>query len=570
MQRSFIISFIALVCILAVGQPVARADGNETLGPPGIAIAPGNGIVAAGVGLSGAGGTGTIVVTVPAEATVKQVLLYWQGMAPIPGGTVDTDFQINGTVSITDGTAISDPVFFNEEGSPKANQYSYVYRKDITALGLVVPGVNNLTITGLDGFTHADDGIGVLVIYQLGSSTSTIGIRDGNDVAFVNWDGLRKGTVAQTFTFPSALTDRTATLVSFFAGIAGEVSAGGATRPTSIEVTVNGVTTKHSNELGSVDGEEWDTWTKQILIPAGVTQLTVQAFSRDDNASAEGSTISALTPSRQFVSITPKLTTAIAVVDPKDAPEGDLPASFFWLAAGLSVPDPPPPPPPPGDDGCTPGYWRQTQHFGNWPAPYTPQTLFSAVFDDGFPGKTLLDVLWLGGGGLDALGRHTVAALLNAASGDVDFAFNTASVIEQFNNVYPSGNKSDYTSLKNMWEEANESDCPLGRAELPGSGESSLNQEGPVGNTLRNYPNPFNPSTRIEFAMPLAGPVTLTIYNITGQQVRVLMSGDAAAGVHTVVWDARDDSGSPVPSGLYLYRLITAGGVEVQKMQLVR
>jgi flagellar hook assembly protein FlgD len=64
--------------------------------------------------------------------------------------------------------------------------------------------------------------------------------------------------------------------------------------------------------------------------------------------------------------------------------------------------------------------------------------------------------------------------------------------------------------------------------------------------------------------------VTLTIYNITGQQVRVLMNGDAAAGVHTVVWDARDDSGSPVPSGLYLYRLITAGGVEVQKMQLVR
>jgi flagellar hook assembly protein FlgD len=70
--------------------------------------------------------------------------------------------------------------------------------------------------------------------------------------------------------------------------------------------------------------------------------------------------------------------------------------------------------------------------------------------------------------------------------------------------------------------------------------------------------------------MPLAGPVTLTVYNITGQQVRVLMSGDAAAGVHTVVWDARDDSGSPVPSGIYLYRLITAGGVEVQKMQLVR
>ena len=82
--------------------------------------------------------------------------------------------------------------------------------------------------------------------------------------------------------------------------------------------------------------------------------------------------------------------------------------------------------------GCTPGYWKAEQHFDSWPAGYTPDMLFTdAGFDDAFPGMTLLEVLNLGGGGLNALGRHTVAALLNAASGvsgvdvgDLQNAFN--------------------------------------------------------------------------------------------------------------------------------------------------
>jgi hypothetical protein len=113
-----------------------------------------------------------------------------------------------------------------------------------------------------------------------------------------------------------------------------------------------------------------------------------------------------------------------------------------------------------GGQGCTPGYWRQDQHFDSWPAAYTPTTKFSAVFESAFGRKTLEDVVWLEGGGLDALGRHMVAALLNAANPDVDYGMTAAQVIDKFNAVYP-GSKNAYEALKDEFERANERHCPL-------------------------------------------------------------------------------------------------------------
>ena len=116
------------------------------------------------------------------------------------------------------------------------------------------------------------------------------------------------------------------------------------------------------------------------------------------------------------------------------------------------------PPPPAGVGGCTPGYWKQTQHFDSWTAPYTPNTLFSAVFENAFPGMTLLEVLSQGGGGLNALGRHTVAALLSSASSGVNYGMTPAQVIAAFNGVFPGG---DYNTLHNTLAAANERGCPL-------------------------------------------------------------------------------------------------------------
>lgn len=111
---------------------------------------------------------------------------------------------------------------------------------------------------------------------------------------------------------------------------------------------------------------------------------------------------------------------------------------------------------PGGGEGCTPGYWRQAQHFGNWTG-YSPNQQFSSVFDDAFPGMTLLQVVSLGGGGLNALGRHTVAALLNGSS-TVDYSMSAQQVIDAFNAVYPNG---DYEGQKTIFETENELGCPL-------------------------------------------------------------------------------------------------------------
>lgn len=74
-----------------------------------------------------------------------------------------------------------------------------------------------------------------------------------------------------------------------------------------------------------------------------------------------------------------------------------------------------------------------------------------------------------------------------------------------------------------------------------------------------NYPNPFNPSTRIDFSLPKEGFVTLTVYDVLGRTVSTLAEGVYAAGVHGVVWDA----GVAVSSGMYIIRMVVQGGTGV-------
>ncbi|MFQ5649312.1 MAG: FlgD immunoglobulin-like domain containing protein [bacterium] len=85
-----------------------------------------------------------------------------------------------------------------------------------------------------------------------------------------------------------------------------------------------------------------------------------------------------------------------------------------------------------------------------------------------------------------------------------------------------------------------------------------------------NYPNPFNPSTTIRFALPEASKVKLVIYNIRGQLVRTLVSQPVAAGRHKVIWDGRDKSGLQVASGVYLYRLQAQEFVATRKLLLTK
>jgi len=89
-------------------------------------------------------------------------------------------------------------------------------------------------------------------------------------------------------------------------------------------------------------------------------------------------------------------------------------------------------------EGCTPGFWKN--HPEAW-VGYAPTDSFEAVVGrDVFDGDpTLMDVLGTGGGGLEALGRAVVAALLSAAHPDVDYRFSEAQIISLFQQAFDSG-----------------------------------------------------------------------------------------------------------------------------------
>ena len=86
-----------------------------------------------------------------------------------------------------------------------------------------------------------------------------------------------------------------------------------------------------------------------------------------------------------------------------------------------------------------------------------------------------------------------------------------------------------------------------------------------------NFPNPFNPTTNIDYDVPEAAPVELVIYDILGQKVKTLVADENhRAGFHTAVWDGTDSHHRPVGNGLYFYRLSAARFHHVGKMMLLK
>ena len=93
----------------------------------------------------------------------------------------------------------------------------------------------------------------------------------------------------------------------------------------------------------------------------------------------------------------------------------------------------------------------------------------------------------------------------------------------------------------------------------------------------QNFPNPFNPTTTIPFKVKslefgVGRPIrtTLIIYNVLGQEVRILVNENLNSGIYQVIWDAKNDRGEKVPSGVYFYRLKSGDVSEVRKMVLLR
>lgn len=277
---------IALAGIL-VAAPPSGADGTETLGAPSVDVAAGSGFAIGGTGLHAQ--PGTIAVAVPAGASVEQVLLYWEGDNDGAAPADDT-IVIEGT-EVT-GTLIGgETVFFSDVRFG-------AFRADITSLGLVAAGANSLQVSGLTN-TFRNNGAGVAVIYDDGT-TADLELRDGLDLAFVDFAAPLDTTAPQTYTFAAEAADRTATLSLFAASV-----EDGRPRPNAIDVTIDGVTTRFTDVFTSIDGAEWDSVELSITVPAGATSLTAQALSVGDGTD-------------------------------------NLPASFAWIMAGLTVPTTPP------------------------------------------------------------------------------------------------------------------------------------------------------------------------------------------------------------------------------------
>ena len=120
----------------------------------------------------------------------------------------------------------------------------------------------------------------------------------------------------------------------------------------------------------------------------------------------------------------------------------------------------------PGFHGCTPGYWKQEQHFFAW-GNVSRTASFNTIFgvtsqQSGFPNSfTLLDALQEGGGMIDALARQAVAAYLNSLRPGMNFPYTTAQIVSWTKTAIVSGNATKIEETKNKLDAANSLEGPL-------------------------------------------------------------------------------------------------------------
>lgn len=268
--------FAASVGAMTLFAGSAAANGTETLGPPSVGLAPATGLVVAGAGMHAfPNDPRPLSVNVPEDATVKQVLLYWEGNITQGAGFADDSITVNGT-----------PVTGDLIGGPTnaflAQAFS-VYRADISSLNVVGPGTNTLTIDEMLFPTtfvppSGNDGVGVLVLYEDPSSTTPVQVFDGQDFAFRHFSPPLDTTVPQTFTFAPQAAPRIANLATMVGSIAGDDFAG--RRPNQLVYSFDGgPQTIVDTPWQSFQGKEFDALNLLVTVPSGATSLTVQARS---------------------------------------------------------------------------------------------------------------------------------------------------------------------------------------------------------------------------------------------------------------------------------------------------
>ncbi|MBN1560813.1 T9SS type A sorting domain-containing protein [candidate division KSB1 bacterium] len=238
--------------------------------------------------------------------------------------------------------------------------------------------------------------------------------------------------------------------------------------------------------------------------------------------------------------------------------------------------------------GCTRtfGYWKT--HSSHGPAP--EDDVWGGMEDDPFflSGQTYYQVLRTppAGNVYYNLAHQYIAAELNFMAGASDAAVKTtfAAATALFNTYTPASTaglkgkaKSDWTNLASILDKYNngltgpghcdEDDGTLGKqAENAPLEEFDATPVLPTEYALeQNYPNPFNPATTINYALPQDGQVTLTIYDITGQEIAALVDEQQPAGSYTIRWNATNYA-----NGVYLYKLTAGNFIDIKRMVLLK
>jgi len=112
-----------------------------------------------------------------------------------------------------------------------------------------------------------------------------------------------------------------------------------------------------------------------------------------------------------------------------------------------------------------------------------------------------------------------------------------------------AGNESDYSEEISLWNP------------IPPNQFFTL---------MANYPNPFNPKTRVPFYVARTLSVTLAVYDVLGRQVKILDRGEKEVGRYEVEWDGTDMQDVPVANGMYFIRLVVGNFSQTRKLILIR
>ena len=125
--------------------------------------------------------------------------------------------------------------------------------------------------------------------------------------------------------------------------------------------------------------------------------------------------------------------------------------------------------------------------------------------------------------------------------------------------------------------EVNGASCEFGLDDIYWEGGGTVSViEGELGKTPikyslnNNYPNPFNPLTTIRYDLAEDGFVNVTIYDMMGRTVKIMVTEEQNAGVKSVQWDATDSFGKPVSAGVYLYQIQAGEYMQTKKMVLLK